>query len=80
MEYIMLLVSDLLLAVNFSANKIYQKKVGTALKTGFSFNAILGLFTAIIFFAVNGFTLDFSFFSLAMRVMISLSNFQIQYY
>ncbi len=69
MEYIMLLVSDLLLAVNFSANKVYQKKAGTTLKAGLLFNSVLGLFTAIVFFAVNGFKFDISFFSLIMSII-----------
>ena len=71
MDYLMLLGATLLLAVNFSINKVYQKQNGTSLKTASLFNSLIGLFTAIVFFAINGFKMSFSWYSLIMAVIYS---------
>ena len=65
-EYLMLLLADLLLAGDFAINKVYQKKQGTSLKAGFRFNALLGLFTAVVFWILNGFQIEFTLFSALM--------------
>lgn len=62
----MLLMSAVFLAVDFCINKIYQRKKGTSPAAGFGFNALLGLFTAIIFLAANGFKLNITPFSVLM--------------
>lgn len=62
----MLLLADLLLAGDFAINKVYQKKQGTSLKAGFRFNALLGLFTAVLFWILNGFRIEFTLFSALM--------------
>lgn len=64
MYYLMLTIAAMLLCVDFAFNKIYQRIYGTAPKAAFFFNSLLGLITAVIFFAINGFKLDFSLFSL----------------
>ena len=66
MDYILLILADVLLALNFSANKVYQNNAGTSLKAGLRFNYMYGLFVAIVFFAINGFRFDISIFSLIM--------------
>lgn len=73
MDYIMLTSAALLLAVDFSANKLYQNLRGTSLEASLFFNLILGLATAIIFFAVNRFRLSFSPYSVIMAVLMSVT-------
>ena len=62
----------MLLGADFALNKTYQKIYGTAPKAAFFFNSILGLITAVIFFAINGFKLEFSVYSFAMAGLMSL--------
>ena len=71
-QYLMLTLATLLLAVDFSFNKIYQKTKGTSPASGFGFNALLGLFTSIIFFLINGFKVDFSLFSFLMAMAVNI--------
>ncbi len=65
-DYLLLIIADLLLACNFAINKIYQNKAGISLKAGFGFNSLLGLFTAGIFFAINGFKCGITTYSILM--------------
>ena len=69
MQYILLIGSAVLLATDFALNKKYQEIKGTSAAVGFGFNSLLGLFTAIIFYAINGFKMDFSYYSLVMAVL-----------
>lgn len=71
--YLMIVLAVLLLAGDFAVNKLYQKRYGTSLEAGLKFNALLGLFTAIIFFAVNKFKVEFSAFSVLMAGIVALS-------
>lgn len=71
--YLMVIVAVVLLAMDFAVNKIYQKKYGTSLETGLKFNALMGLFTAVIFFAINGFKFEFSLYSTLMASIVALS-------
>ncbi len=73
MNYILLVFSTVLLAVNFSLTKSYQKKFGTAAKTGLLFISISGLATALIFLAVNGFKLHITLFSILMATLQSMA-------
>ncbi len=72
MNYLMLIFSAILLAVNFCINKLYQKQAGTSLKVGFLFSALSGLCSAIIFFALNGFQASFSVYSIVMVICQSV--------
>ena len=49
-DYLLLILSALLLAVVFALNKLYQRKAGTSLEAGFRFNIAIGLLTSLIFF------------------------------
>lgn len=72
MYYLMLTGAAMLLGADFALNKIYQRIYGTAPKAAFFFNSLLGLITAVIFFCINGFKLNFSFYSLIMAGLMSL--------
>ncbi len=57
MGYILVLIAVILLAVDFCFNKLYQSRAGVSPAAGLFFNAVQGLFTGVIFFALN-FVLD----------------------
>lgn len=71
MDYIMLVLSAILLSVDFALNKVYQKIKGTSPNAGFGFNCLLGLFTAILFFIINGFKISFSLYSFVMAILVN---------
>ena len=72
MYYLMLTASAMLLGVDFALNKIYQKIYGTAPKAAFFFNSLLGIITAVIFFCINGFKLEFTVYSFVMAGLMGL--------
>jgi len=52
--------------------KQYQQKAGASSRAVLFFNAMNGLFTAVVFFAINGFKIEFSLYSVAMAAAMSL--------
>jgi len=71
MDYLLVTIATLLLAFDFSLSKKYQSVEGADPKTGLKFNAFIGLFTAIIFFAISGFKIQFSAFSVILAFALS---------
>ena len=71
-DYILLILADLLLAANFAINKIYQKNAGTSFRAGFTFSAMTGLLTALIFWVYNGFRFAITPFSALIAVLGAL--------
>ena len=71
MDYILVLISTLLLAFQFAFSKKYQMLEGTGLASGLRFNLFSGLTTAVIFFALAGFRVEFSWFSLLMAALMA---------
>ena len=72
MYYILIGLSALLCSIDFSVNKLFQKSNGASLKTSLAFNSLLGLFTVVIMFAINGFKLDITPFSVIMSSLFTL--------
>lgn len=72
MHYIMVIMVATLLAFDFALSKKYQSSEGTAMPAGLKFNMLSGLFTAVIFFALSGFKIEFSWFSVLMAFGMSL--------
>lgn len=72
MQYFMLVISDMLLALNFAISKVYQKKEGVSPATGFKFNALVGISTSLIFLAVNGFKCHFTTFSFILATIMNV--------
>lgn len=72
MHYIMLAATAMVLAVDFALNKLYQRKNGVSPAAGLRFNALLGLFTAVLYFAVNGFNTEFTVYSFVMAGVLNL--------
>lgn len=78
-NYLMLIAAAVLLAFEFSMNKLYQRKEGASAAAGLCFNSINGLLTAIVFFCLNGFMNGFTFqltpFSLLMAACMGIFCF-----
>ena len=73
MYYILICSAALLYSIDFTVNKLFQKINGASLKTSLAFNSLLGLFTAIIMFTVNGFKVKITPFSIIMTIFYTLS-------
>lgn len=71
-NYILVILATVLLAVDFALQKLYQQKRGTGIRSGLTFNAIIGLVTAVIFLAINGFKVQFSLYGLIMAMCMSV--------
>ncbi len=78
MYYFMLCSSALLLALDFALNKLYQQKAGTSIRAGLGFNALLGGICTLIFFAIGGFSVKITWYSLlmaaGMAILVMLYN------
>ncbi len=70
----LVILATVLLAFDFALQKTYQRSEGATLAAGLKFNAVSGLLKAVIFFALSGFTLEFSFFSMALALLMALVN------
>lgn len=69
MDYIMITLATVLLAVNFAFSKIYQDKEGTAVTKGLYFNMLTGVFTAFTFFVICGFKIEITPYSMVMTTI-----------
>lgn len=70
-DYAMIIMAVVLLVVDFTLQKLYQKKMGVGLKSGLLFNFFVGIITAVIFLFINGFKITFSPYSAVMACMMS---------
>ena len=70
--YLEVLLAVLLLAGDFSLNKLYQRRAGVTPRAGLVFNLLNGGMTALLFFCVGGFTLRLSWFSLLTAAGLAL--------
>lgn len=71
MYYLMVTAVPILLAFEVSLSKKYQSTEGTGMQAGLTFNLLNGLFAFVIFFALSGFKIDFSWFSVLMAFGMS---------
>ena len=71
-EYLFVLLSTLFLAVDFCFDKIYQKTQGSSARSGFRYTAAVGFFGAIVFFSMNGFKVNITWFSGIIAVVLAL--------
>ncbi len=65
----MLTIAAILLAINVVLHKLYQERSGTSFAAVSKFNAYTGLLSAIAFWAINGFNITFSLYSLIMTII-----------
>lgn len=73
MNYVIILIATIMIAVEFVFSKFYQSIEGAGLVSGLKFNALNGLFTALIFFGISGFKIELSLFSLIMAFAFAIS-------
>ena len=72
MNYIYVLLSAALLAVEFALNKKYQALEGVSTIAGLRFNALSGFLSALIVWIFSGFRLEWSAFSLGLALSMAL--------
>ena len=72
MNYLLVMIATVLLTFDFALQKKYQTIEGTDLIAGLKFNAVNGLLTAVIFFALSGFKIEFSLFSVILAFGMAL--------
>lgn len=71
-NYILVILATILLAVDFAISKKFQSTEGTDFVPGLKYNALNGLFTAIVFWALSGFQFEFSWFSVILAFSMAL--------
>ena len=69
MDYLYILIADVLLGAIFVLNKKYQQHAGSGLKAGIVSNLMLGSLGLIISFAALGFKPEFTLFSLLIATL-----------
>ncbi len=72
MDYLLLIIADILLAGSFVFTKLYQKEEGVSLRKGFIFGALTGLFSAVLSLAFQGFQFQITWFSAVIAIGTSL--------
>ncbi len=65
-NYILLLFADILLALSFVSQKIYQKQGGDSNLSGIFYTMMVGLCSAVIFFIISGFNINITPYSALM--------------
>ena len=72
MNYLLVFIADILLALDFAIQKKYQTGAGADIASGLRFGMLKGFAAAVIFFAASGFALPFSLFSLLCAAGMAL--------
>ena len=70
--YLQLFISVILLAGQFTLNKLYQSKNGSGMMTSLLYTTLSGLATGVIFFCINGFRIAVTPFSLFCALGVAL--------
>ena len=74
MNYVYILIADILLGAIFVLNKKYQQYQGSGLAAGLKSNVIIGAVGFLIFFTVSGFRISVTPFSFLMATLTTLSG------
>ena len=75
MDYLWIILADVLMATDFSLNKVYQRKCGATPTAGYRFNLFSGILKMLIFWAINGFTIEITAYSSIMAAMMAFVCF-----
>lgn len=70
--YILIFLAALGTAMNFAVTKVYQINQGNSLQSGVIFNSLVGLAGSLIYFAVCGFKIDITVFSVVLALLFTL--------
>lgn len=71
-SYFLIVLADILLAVILVCQKKYQEKAGTSAKASLKYTILSGVFSALIFLVINGFTINVTLFSIGMATLFSV--------
>ena len=71
-SYILVVIADILLTVTLVLQKQYQSKAGTSVKASLVYTILSGVFSAGLFFAINGFKVRVTLFSIFLAVLFSI--------
>ena len=74
-DYLLVFLSVVLLAVSFMVQKLYQKRTANVKSAAVDFNLAAALITFAIFFVSNGFKISFAPYSVLMSLLRSLCGF-----
>lgn len=72
MDYLLISVATILIALEFAFSKGYQARQGVSITAGLRFNALCGLFSALTLWVISGFRLEWSGYSFLMALGMSL--------
>lgn len=67
----MITIADLLLALTFVAQKKYQTMAGASAKAVLKYHALLGAVSTIVYLVINKFSIQVSFISVGMAVLLA---------
>lgn len=70
--YVLIFLAAIGYAVNFALTKVYQLNQGNEPKTGIVFNLLVGIVGFLIYFAICGFKIEITVFSLIIAVLSAL--------
>jgi len=68
-DYILLLFADVLLALSFVSQKVFQKRDGNSDLSGIFFTMTVGFCSAVIFFIISGFNINITLYSVLMATI-----------
>lgn len=71
-SYVLIVIADILLAVTLAFQKNYQSKAGTTVRASLVYTILSGVFSSAMFFAINGFTVRVTWFSIVMALLFSV--------
>ena len=71
--YFLIVIADLLLAANFAIQKRYQEDVGASVKSSLIYNTATGIFSAFLFWVINGFEIHVTLCSLFLAAIFSVA-------
>ena len=70
--YLMIILADALLALNFAISKKYQNNYGHKTYQGLFFNAVSAFFTSVLFLVITGFKPELTLYSFIMAALQSI--------
>ena len=70
--YILIILAAMLLSVCFVTNKLYERRAGSSLAAGLTFNALLGALCAVVFFFIGGLKFEITLYSALLAVLLTV--------
>ena len=67
--YLMLILADILLALIFGLQKVFQNNNGTSVTAGLYYSMISSFFRMLVLFVMSGFSLSFTPYSFIMALI-----------